>query len=135
MHGKSRRRLTNSRHSWNTSAIGEISPIFTPHPALTRPSHYFPGFLVGPYLDYESYMALINETIYQDREEDKKAGRRVPKGRKRVAYWKLAKSLVFLGMFVGLGSKFTYAAALEPWFGELNIVSRFVFWVLYVYRI
>ena len=31
---------------------------------LTSRSFYFPGFLVGPYLDYASYDQLVKETLF-----------------------------------------------------------------------
>lgn len=73
-------------------------------------------------------MSLINETIYQGRAEDKAKGRRVPKGRKRVAYRKGAEGLGYLAAYLVVGSNYNYAIALQPWFAQKNIFVRCVNW-------
>ncbi|KAK7061370.1 MBOAT, membrane-bound O-acyltransferase family-domain-containing protein [Favolaschia claudopus] len=63
-------------------------------------SFYFPGILVGPYLDFNDYMDLINETLFKKLKAKGKNGRNVPSGRKRVAYRKMFSGLAYLGIFV-----------------------------------
>lgn len=84
---------------------------------------YFPGVLVGPYLEYVDYKALIDETMFKDVKVD--GQRRVPKGRKRVAYLKLVLGLAYLGAFVVLGGKFNFNVATTPWFLTLSLPARF----------
>ncbi|KAF7354960.1 hypothetical protein MSAN_01411100 [Mycena sanguinolenta] len=67
-------------------------------------SFYFPGILVGPYLDFVDYMDLINETLFKKLAVKGKNGRNVPSGRKRVAYRKMFFGLAYLGVFCGLCS-------------------------------
>ncbi|KAH6896401.1 endoplasmic reticulum protein [Coprinopsis sp. MPI-PUGE-AT-0042] len=69
-------------------------------------SFYFPGILVGPYLDYAEYMDLINET--------------------RAAYTRLVKGLVFLGAFVALNPTFNYLRATTDEFASNPLWYRIV---------
>ncbi|KIJ70373.1 hypothetical protein HYDPIDRAFT_143668 [Hydnomerulius pinastri MD-312] len=87
---------------------------------------YFPGILVGPYLDYASYMSLVDETLFKSAVEKspKPQRRAVPDGRKRVAYRKMVTGLVFLGLFVVLNPSFYYGIAITPWFLNQSIVYR-----------
>jgi len=89
-------------------------------------SFYFPGILVGPYLDFAEYMDLVNETPFQDPavKPKIKPGRRLPSYRKRAAYWRLVKGLAFLGIFVVLGPKFYYARGATPEFAQLSLLRR-----------
>lgn len=97
---------------------------------------YFPGFLVGPYIDYASYKSLIDESIYNKvstppgtpgiNGNGTKAGRKVPSGRKRVAYRKMAIGLGFLGLFVSMGGTYNYSVTLQTWFASHSIFYRFV---------
>ncbi|KAJ7087231.1 endoplasmic reticulum protein [Mycena belliarum] len=86
-------------------------------------SFYFPGILVGPYLDYADYMDLINETMFKKLEVKGKYGRNVPSGRKRVAYRKMIFGLLYLGVYVVFGS-WNYGVSLTPWFVQQSLVSR-----------
>ncbi|KAG6813196.1 hypothetical protein H0H92_013316 [Tricholoma furcatifolium] len=87
---------------------------------------YFPGILVGPYLDFQEYRSLVNETVFHDDKvkEKTKGGRKLPSGRKRVAYGKMVLGLVFLGIFVVLGGQNNFSTALTPKFMEHNIFVR-----------
>ncbi|KAF8351002.1 MBOAT, membrane-bound O-acyltransferase family-domain-containing protein [Amanita rubescens] len=87
---------------------------------------YFPGLLVGPYLDYQEYNDLINETTFRKLEmRDKaKAGRLIPKGRKRVAYMKMLMGLIYLGIFVVLGGTHNFGVTLTPWFASKSLLFR-----------
>ncbi|KAJ7229069.1 endoplasmic reticulum protein [Mycena pura] len=87
-------------------------------------SFYFPGILVGPYLDYAEYMDLINETKFKDLAVKGKGGRNVPSGRKRVAYRKMLAGLVYLGVFVVFGSSWNYSIGLTPWFVKQSLIFR-----------
>jgi lysophospholipid acyltransferase len=81
------------------------------------PRFYFPGFLVGPYLEFTSYMDLVNETVFKsvDATGHRKLKRgRIPTGRKRVAYAKFAIGLAFLGVFVLYNPSFNYGGLLKP---------------------
>ncbi|KAJ7283384.1 endoplasmic reticulum protein [Mycena rebaudengoi] len=86
-------------------------------------SFYFPGVLVGPYLDYANYMDLINETLFKKLEKSK-PGRNVPSGRKRVAYRKMIFGLAYLGIFVVFGGTYNYGISLTPWFLEQSLLYR-----------
>ncbi|KAI5124885.1 hypothetical protein M0805_007315 [Coniferiporia weirii] len=94
-------------------------------------SFYFPGFLVGPYLDFTSYASLIDESLFSTKKVNGKevanGGRRVPKGRKRVAYRKLVLGLAFLGMYVTQSGKFSYAVALQGWFLQKGLLYRIAY--------
>lgn len=88
---------------------------------------YFPGFLVGPYLEYSSYMSLVDESIYKVAETSAntpKSGRKVPKGRKRVAYRKMVIGLGFLGLFVTLSGSYNFGVAIQPWFSARGLLFR-----------
>ncbi|KAI9572388.1 MBOAT, membrane-bound O-acyltransferase family-domain-containing protein [Boletus coccyginus] len=87
-------------------------------------SFYFPGVLVGPYLDYASYASLIDESLFKSVEFMKPTRRAIPNGRKRVAYRKMLMGLVFLGLFVVLGPSYNFAIALMPWFAEQTLLYR-----------
>lgn len=91
-------------------------------------SFYFPGILVGPYLDFAEYMDLINETVFQAEhvKSKTKAGRRLPSGRKRTAYTKMLMGLIYLGLFVVLGGTYNFAAALTPSFAKKSLLTRIV---------
>ena len=90
---------------------------------------YYPGILVGPYLDFAEYMELINETTFQNAlvKAKVKAGRRLPPGRKRAAYTKMFLGLVYLGAFVFYGGKYNYQVALKPEFMKNSLLKRYVF--------
>jgi lysophospholipid acyltransferase len=95
---------------------------------------YFPGFLVGPFLEYAEYDALISEKLFSSisppenvKEELEEARRRraVPPGRKRVAYFKMLSGLVYLGLYVVVCPKFNYSETVEPWFLTKTIWERY----------
>jgi lysophospholipid acyltransferase len=91
-------------------------------------SFYFPGILVGPYLDYPEYMELINETMFQHAhvKATLKKGHRLPPGRKRAAYSKMFMGLVYLGAFVVLGGKYNYGISLKDDFVKMSLLKRYV---------
>ena len=89
-------------------------------------SFYFPGILVGPYLDFTEYMELINETMFQHAhvKASLKEGRRLPPGRKRAAYTKMVMGLLYLGTFVFLGGKWNYTVSLTDDFMKMSLLKR-----------
>ncbi|OJA12673.1 hypothetical protein AZE42_10144 [Rhizopogon vesiculosus] len=93
-------------------------------------SFYFPGILVGPYLDYASYMSLIDESLFKSAEGKGSKGRAIPDGRKRIAYRKMLNGLVFLGIFVVLGPSFYYGIAVTPWFVTKGFLYRMAYFQL-----
>lgn len=98
------------------------------NPFFTLPlSFYFPGILVGPFLDFSEYMDLVNETLFKDEKVKSKAGpgRRLPQGRKRAAYIRMVLGLVALGVFVVLGPKFNYTIGLTPEFASKSLLTRY----------
>ncbi|KZT43052.1 MBOAT-domain-containing protein [Sistotremastrum suecicum HHB10207 ss-3] len=80
-------------------------------------SFYFPGMLVGPYLEYANYAALIDRSAYATEKGKEKASAagRLPPGRKRAGYWCMIQGLAFLGAFVLYGGKFTFPVVLTDW--------------------
>lgn len=89
---------------------------------------FFPGNLVGPYLDYAEYTDLVNETVFKDEAVKSKhnSGRMLPPGRKRAAYTRMIRGLAFLGVFVFFGSSYSYASTLTPGFAKLPYWRRWV---------
>ncbi|KAG6833590.1 hypothetical protein H0H87_004217 [Tephrocybe sp. NHM501043] len=94
---------------------------------------YFPGILVGPYLDFQEYRSLVNETVFNDDKvkEKAKGGRKLPSGRKRIAYGKMVMGLIYLGIYVVLGGQNNFSTALTPWFMEHNLFVRIFLFQLY----
>ncbi|KAK0498303.1 endoplasmic reticulum protein [Armillaria luteobubalina] len=86
---------------------------------------YFPGVLVGPYLEFVDYMELITEKLYEGHVKEN-AKRNLPSGRKRVAYRKMLEGLVYLAIFVLLGAKYNFATILTPWFAEQSLWYRLI---------
>jgi lysophospholipid acyltransferase len=78
-------------------------------------SFYFPAFLVGPSLTYSEYMSLVTETLYEGAVTSGSKMKRVPLGRKRAAYQKLAFGLVSFGVYAVYDSKFSYSVVLTNW--------------------
>lgn len=101
-------------------------------------SFYFPGFLVGPYLEFASYASLIDESLFSSKgkKEAKSSGRRIPSGRKRVAYRKMLIGLAFLGMYVTQIGTFNFAVSLQDWFLQKGLLYRYAFdtfeWIKHV---
>jgi lysophospholipid acyltransferase len=78
---------------------------------------YFPGILIGPSLEFANYNALVNASAFK--EEQKSTGRRMPPGRKRVAYWRALQGIAFLGLFVLYGGQYDFTYMLErAWFAR-----------------
>ena len=95
-------------------------------------SFYFPGLLVGPFLEYAEYDALVTEKLFKSatppshlQDPSFVPKRLLPSGRKRVGYFKLATGLLYLGLFVTLNGKFSFAQTLKPWFGRITLAERY----------
>ncbi|KAF9268285.1 MBOAT-domain-containing protein [Marasmius fiardii PR-910] len=85
---------------------------------------YFPGFLVGPYLVYNDYTSLVNESVFRDKNIKGAKGRNLADGRKRVGYRKMVMGLIFLGIFVVLGGQYNFSQLLTPQFKEKSLLMR-----------
>lgn len=70
-------------------------------------------------------MALVNETLYEGAKTDPNGSKRVPAGRKRVAYQKLFFGLIALGLYAVYGSKFNYTVMLTSWWTAKPIWYRY----------
>jgi len=95
-------------------------------------SFYFPGVLVGPYLEFANYRDLVDGSVFKilEKEDDAKRaavtvpGRLVPRGRKRVAYFKMFMGLIYLGLFVVLGGQYNYSIAVKDGFVDKSLLYR-----------
>ncbi|KAF8227989.1 MBOAT-domain-containing protein [Tricholoma matsutake] len=114
----------------------QVEKRITEYPSLLEflgYTFYFPGILVGPYLDLSEYRHLVGEVMFDDPAVKSKMqnGRKLPPGRKRVAYKKMFMGLLYLGLFVVFGAKHNYSAALEPSFAKKNIIVRIGLFQIY----
>lgn len=74
----------------------------------------------------------MNETLFSSKKGKEKegangsmpSGRRVPKGRKRVAYKKFVIGLAFLGLYVTQGGTFNFGVSMENWFLQKSLLYR-----------
>lgn len=130
--GKHRSVSSNIPHYWPFSATRKLDAFGKLKKSLSHAVRenrfYFPGFLVGPYIDFASYASLIDETLFssvKEKEAAKTSGRRVPKGRKRVAYRKMFIGLAFLGAYVTMIGTYSFESVLQPWFVEKTLVQRY----------
>jgi len=87
-------------------------------------SLYFPGVLVGPYLEYATYLSLVNGTLLDVATGGSEPRRPIPNGRKRTAYRKMLFALGYLGIYMGVAPKFSYNTPLTDWFLEQNFFFR-----------
>ncbi|KAG6849944.1 hypothetical protein H0H93_003316 [Arthromyces matolae] len=96
-------------------------------------SFYFPGILVGPYLDLSEYRSLVTESIFNDAKTEgkPKGSRKLPSGRKRNAYGKMVMGLAFLGIFVVFGGSNNFSTALTPSFMENSLFVRICLFQVY----
>ena len=94
---------------------------------------YFPGFLVGPYLTYNEYQALVTGSLYKDAEKhelnvvneaDHLSQRLVPHGRKRVAYRKMFTGLLYLALFVLFYPECNFQLTVTDEFEARTLISR-----------
>ena len=105
------------------------------HTRINHPdsSFFFPAMLIGPSLDYATYDSLIKHTIYQHPppgtgpEQAKATKRRIPYGRKRVAYLHLVIGLGFLGIYAVYGGRGSYSRILGDDWSKWGLLTRFGF--------
>ena len=96
-------------------------------------SLFFPCVLVGPSFDYATYDSLVLHTIFDVPSPDCALSqaavtrRRVPHGRKRVAYLHLVLGLAFLGIFSVYGERAAYERMLTPVWYTWSLSTRFGF--------
>ncbi|WWD17220.1 hypothetical protein CI109_101658 [Kwoniella shandongensis] len=94
---------------------------------------FFPSILVGPSFNYATYDSLVHHRIYRvappgtSVEQAKAAKRRVPYGRKRVAYLHFVIGLAFLGVYSIYSSKLSYGRILTPIWSTWSLGEKFGF--------
>lgn len=86
---------------------------------------YFPGVLVGPFLEYAAYLSLINGTSFAG-DGSEPRGQGLPNGRKRAAYRKMLLALGFLGVYMGIAPKISFQTPVTDWFLQQNLLYRLV---------
>ena len=81
-------------------------------------SFYFPGLIVGPYVDYAGYIEVVTGSLYEKPSVKGiiPPGQQFPAGRREAALYKLALGLAFLATFVLLSNDYKYEAVLEDSF-------------------
>ena len=87
---------------------------------------YFPGVLVGPYLEFATYSSLITGSFDVTSGGSSEPRRPIPIGRKRTAYRKMLFALGYLGIYMGLSPRISYQISVTDWFLEQSLPSRFV---------
>lgn len=87
-------------------------------------SLYFPGVLVGPFLEYAAYLSLINGTSFDGTDGSEPRRQALPNGRKRAAYRKMLSALGFLGIYMGIAPKISFQTPVTDWFLQQNLLSR-----------
>lgn len=94
---------------------------------------FFPAMLIGPSLDYATYDSLVKHTIYQQAppgtgdEQATAAKRRIPYGRKRVAYLHLVLGLGFLGVYAVYGGRGSYTRIVGNDWNKWGVLTKFGF--------
>lgn len=93
---------------------------------------FFPSVLIGPSFDYSSYDALVHHTIYVKpppgvSTQQAKTNKRMPHGRKRIAYSHLAVGLLFLAVYGLYGGRGSYSRIVSPDWYTWNKRTRFAF--------
>jgi hypothetical protein len=88
---------------------------------------YFPGVLVGPYLEFATYSSLIAGSLFDVTSGGSSEPRRpIPMGRKRTAYRKMLFALGYLGIYMGLSPRISFQTSVTDRFLEQSLPSRFV---------
>ncbi len=107
-----------------------VSPLF---PDSANRSFFFPCVLVGPSFDYATYDSLVLHTIFAapppptGDSQAKATRRRIPHGRKRVAYLHLVLGLAFIGIYAVYGTQAGYERILTPAWYTWGWATRFGF--------
>lgn len=84
---------------------------------------FFPGVLVGPYLEYATYSSLIDGTLF-DVTGGSEPRKLIPNGRKRIAYRKMLFALGYLGVYMGVAPTISYYTIVTDWFLEQSLPYR-----------
>ena len=89
---------------------------------------YFPGVLVGPYLEYATYSSLIEDKLFDvtGGSSQPQLRKPIPNGRKRTAYRKMLFALGYLGLYMGVAPKISFHTAVTDWFPKQSLPYRFV---------
>ncbi|KAN0124505.1 MBOAT, membrane-bound O-acyltransferase family domain containing protein [Russula decolorans] len=116
------RRPVNDLDKWQTKMR------ITKFPSLVEFlgfSLYFPGVLVGPYLEFATYSSLITGSLIDVASGGSSEPRKqIPIGRKRTAYRKMLFALGYLGIYMGLSPQISFHTSVTDWFLEQNLPSR-----------
>jgi len=82
--------------------------------------------LVGPYLVYSDYEALVHETVFMNSPQKGSVVRqKMPAGRKRTAYYKMLRGLVFLGLYVVFGPTYNFSILLLDSWNVQSFLARY----------
>ena len=96
--------------------------------ALLPARFYFPGFLVGPSLEYTDYDILVHGTLFKQLEKKDNTGRGsrtlVPKGRKRVPYRRMVLGLDLLGTYVTFAASANLCVTVQDWYAKKGFFYR-----------
>lgn len=87
-------------------------------------SFYFPGAMVGPSIEYVTYASLVDGSLFESAEKEPGPARYVPRGRKRVAYTRMASSFICMGVFVVFGGKYHYETILKDEWLQKGFLER-----------
>ena len=80
---------------------------------------------MGPYTEYATYASLIDGSLFESVKANGLARvRRVPHGRKRVAYTRMVTGFACLGLFVVLGGKYSYQSVLTDSWSRKSFLNR-----------
>uniref|UniRef100_A0A0W0G4C7 Mboat family protein n=1 Tax=Moniliophthora roreri TaxID=221103 RepID=A0A0W0G4C7_MONRR len=113
----------------------QLSKRITQYPSLLEflgYCFYFPGVLVGPYLEYADYLSLVNDTVFTSQNIKSASGKRnLADGRKRVGYRKMLTGLVYLGIFVVAGAQWNFSVLLSDEFIKKTMWERILWCQLY----
>jgi len=87
---------------------------------------YFPGILVGPYLDFAEYTDLVHHSLFKNPDVLSKLppGASLPPGRKTAAYLRMLKGLFYLAVFALFGSTWSWSTIFGPQFRHMPFIHR-----------
>ncbi|KZP00104.1 MBOAT-domain-containing protein [Calocera viscosa TUFC12733] len=87
---------------------------------------YFPGFLVGPACDFNTYRALASGTLYTPRDGKPVRAATLIEGRKRAAYWHMATGILSIGLWLTLGPRFNYPQVRQDGWEKQAFIIRVI---------